>query len=169
MRAECAASGGNCTLISESCGESKRVDSFKIEGDHADPVVDVFGISVNNCITIVGLFVIFFQTVNQLAVQDLFMSLDIVKTDFGENVDRLTQTDYARIIRRACFIGSGSVLIFLPVIGYDLDCTAPVELGHMLIEHLCQSYDRTAAVGRIHLVSGKYKEVDVLLGCIAEH
>ena len=93
MSTELSAACCNCSLTLESCGNVERVKTFKVECNHAYSVVEVFGISVNNGIMIVRFFIIFFQAVNQLAVQYLFVRFYVVKTDLGENIDCLAKTD----------------------------------------------------------------------------
>lgn len=119
IRAESASSCCNTAQVRQLRRQDVRIDVAEIEGHNADPVVDIFRISVDNDILKL------LKPVDQFPVKDFFMLLNLVKAYFLQDFDRFSKADYAGIIGRTGFISLRSFLVILPGIADDLDRPAP--------------------------------------------
>ena len=139
------------------------VNILEVEGYHADSVIQILGIAVDRDI------VKFLQTLYQLGIQFLLMSLDLIEANLLKDLDGFAQTYDAGIVRRTCLVAGGCILIALPVVGNDIYGSAAVELGHIFIHNFGKSDQCTAAIGRIHFMGGECQKVDILLRSSTYH
>lgn len=92
MCTEGTPAGGDSSDSGEFGGEQRGIGVFVVECDDTDPVGNIPGIAID-CKPQVK------QTVDQFAVQSLFMRLDFVKPDLLKDVDRFSKADDARVVR----------------------------------------------------------------------